>query len=57
MVLKRVEFVGLSDAFGSFREFLWREFSFITGNYRILVFSWIVMDLEGDASVELPVLR
>jgi len=25
-----------------------REFSFITGNYRILVISWVIMDLAGE---------
>ena len=32
-------------------DFLRREFSFITGNYRILVISWIIMDL----AMEMPV--
>ncbi len=36
--------MGLGDAFR-------REFSFITGNYRILVVSWIIMDL----AMEMPV--
>ncbi len=38
---KRVQFMGLTD-------FLRREFSFITGNYRILVVSWIIMDLAME---------
>ena len=25
-----------------------REFSFITGNYRILIISWIMMDLASE---------
>jgi MFS family permease len=32
-------------------DFLKREFSFITGNYRILIISWIIMDL----AMEMPV--
>ena len=44
MAKKRVEFMGLVDT-------LRREFSFITGNYRILVVSWIIMDL----AMEMPV--
>jgi MFS family permease len=32
-------------------EFLKREFSFISGNYRILVVSWIIMDLAGEMPV------
>jgi MFS family permease len=31
-----------------FLDFLRREFSFITGNYRILVVSWIIMDLAME---------
>jgi DHA1 family multidrug resistance protein-like MFS transporter len=48
MVLERVKFMGLRNVLGRFREFLWREFSFITGNYRILVFSWMIMDLAME---------
>jgi len=48
MVLERVKFMGLRNALGRFKEFLWREFSFITGNYRILVFSWMIMDLAME---------
>jgi len=33
------------------RDFLRREFSFIAGNYRILIISWIIMDL----AMEMPV--
>ena len=33
------------------KEFLKREFSFITGNYKILVISWMIMDL----AMEIPV--
>jgi MFS family permease len=29
-------------------DFLRREFSFITGNYRILVFSWMIMDIAME---------
>jgi MFS family permease len=32
-------------------ELLKREFSFISGNYRILVVSWIIMDLAGEMPV------
>lgn len=45
MVLERVKYMGLTNPLGRFKEFLWREFSFITGNYRILVFSWMIMDI------------
>jgi len=38
---KRVKFMGLIDI-------LRREFSFITGNYRVLVISWIIMDLAME---------
>jgi hypothetical protein len=31
-----------------FGDVLRREFSFITGNYRILVVSWIIMDLAME---------
>jgi Arabinose efflux permease len=48
MVLGRVKCIGLGNALGRFKEFLWREFSFITGNYRILVVSWIIMDLAME---------
>jgi MFS family permease len=41
MVHKRVKLMGLVNV-------LRREFSFITGNYRILVFSWIIMDLAME---------
>jgi len=40
----KVKLIGIGD-------FLRREFSFITGNYRILVISWIIMDL----AMEMPV--
>lgn len=40
--------MGFTSAIGRFRDFLWREFSFITGNYRILVFSWMIMDLAFE---------
>jgi DHA1 family multidrug resistance protein-like MFS transporter len=48
MVLERVKLMGLRNALGRFKEFLWQEFSFITGNYRILVFSWMIMDLAME---------
>lgn len=48
MVLERVKFMGLKNAFRQFKEFLWQEFSFITGNYRILVFSWMIMDIAME---------
>lgn len=35
------------------RNFLRREFGFITGNYRILIISWIIMDL----AMEMPVVN
>ncbi len=38
---KRVKLMGLTN-------FLRQEFSFITGNYRILVISWIIMDLAME---------
>ena len=41
MVHEKVKQMGLS-------ELLKREFSFITGNYRILVISWIIMDLASE---------
>ena len=41
---ERVKLMGIGDV-------LSREFSFITGNYRILVVSWILMDL----AMEMPV--
>jgi MFS family permease len=41
MVPERVKLMGLVD-------FLRREFSFITGNYRILVFSWMIMDIAME---------
>jgi MFS family permease len=31
-----------------FVDYIKREFSFITGNYRILVVSWIMMDLASE---------
>jgi len=40
--------MGLVNAFRRFKEFLWREFSFITGNYRILVMSWMIMDIAME---------
>jgi len=43
-----MKFMGFRNAFGRFKEFLWREFSFITGNYRILVFSWMIMDIAME---------
>jgi DHA1 family multidrug resistance protein-like MFS transporter len=48
MILERVKFMGSRNALGRFKEFLWQEFSFITGNYRILVFSWMIMDLAME---------
>ncbi len=48
MAYERVEFMGLGDALGRFKEFLWREFSFISGNYRILVMSWMIMDIAME---------
>jgi MFS family permease len=41
MVYEKVKQMGLI-------ELLKREFSFITGNYRILVISWIIMDLASE---------
>ncbi|MDH5780470.1 MAG: hypothetical protein OEZ29_07730, partial [Candidatus Bathyarchaeota archaeon] len=41
IVCSGVEFMGLVDV-------LRREFSFIEGNYRILVVSWIIMDLAFE---------
>lgn len=41
MVSGKVDVMGLVD-------FLRREFSFITGNYRILVISWIIMDIAME---------
>jgi DHA1 family multidrug resistance protein-like MFS transporter len=38
---ERVRYLGLTDL-------LRREFSFITGNYRILVISWIIMDIAME---------
>ncbi len=38
----------LSVAFTRLKESLWREFSFITGNYRILVVSWMIMDIAME---------
>jgi len=40
-VQQRVKHMGLTDV-------LRREFSFITGNYRILVFSWMIMDIAME---------
>ncbi len=37
-----------AKAIGRFRDFLWQEFSFITGNYRTLVFSWMIMDIAFE---------
>jgi MFS family permease len=34
-----------------FIDLLRREFSFITGNYRILLVSWIIMDIAGEMPV------
>jgi len=48
MVLERVKFMWLRNAVARFREFLWQEFSFITGNYRILVVSWMIMDIAME---------
>jgi DHA1 family multidrug resistance protein-like MFS transporter len=44
MVHEKVKQMGLFDL-------LRREFSFITGNYRILVISWILMDLSSEMPV------
>ncbi|MGD8565301.1 MAG: MFS transporter [Candidatus Bathyarchaeota archaeon] len=38
----------LGVAFTRLKESLWREFSFITGNYRILVVSWMIMDIAME---------
>lgn len=51
MVWERVKFMGFTNAISQFRDFLGREFSFITGNYRILVFSWMIMDI----AMEMPI--
>lgn len=48
MVHERVKCIGLKNALSRFKEFLRREFSFITGNYRILVVSWMIMDLAME---------
>jgi MFS family permease len=48
MVLERVKPMRLRNALGWFKDFLWREFSFITGNYRILVVSWMIMDIAME---------
>jgi len=48
MVLERVKFMWFRNAVARFREFLWQEFSFITGNYRILVVSWMIMDIAME---------
>jgi len=48
MVLERVKFMWFRNAVARFREFLQREFSFITGNYRILVVSWMIMDIAME---------
>lgn len=48
IVLERMRFMGLRNPLARFKEFLWQEFSFITGNYRILVFSWMIMDLAME---------
>ena len=49
---KRVKFMGLKDVFsrlvGGLVGVLRREFSFITGNYRVLVVSWMIMDLAME---------
>jgi DHA1 family multidrug resistance protein-like MFS transporter len=44
MVHEKVKQMGLFDL-------LRREFSFITGNYRILVISWILMDISSEMPV------
>jgi MFS family permease len=41
-------FVSEDVRFMGFTDFLRREFSFITGNYRILVISWMIMDLAME---------
>ena len=41
MFTERVKFMGLRDV-------LRREFSFITGNFRILVMSWMIMDIAME---------
>jgi len=45
---ERVESMEFAKAIGRFRDFLGREFSFISGNYRILVFSWMIMDIAFE---------
>jgi MFS family permease len=42
--LLKVKLMGLIDI-------LKREFSFITGNYRILIVSWVLMDIASEMSV------
>ncbi|MEM3770275.1 MAG: hypothetical protein QXZ51_03370 [Candidatus Bathyarchaeia archaeon] len=38
------------------REILWREFSFISGDYKVLVVSWMIIDLAMEMSLKLPAL-
>jgi MFS family permease len=45
---ERVKSMRFAKAISRFRNFLWREFSFIAGNYRILVFSWMIMDIAFE---------
>ncbi len=51
MLGERVKSMGFTHAVDRFRSFLWQEFSFITGNYRILVLSWMIMDI----AMEMPI--
>ena len=44
LALQKVTLMGIAD-------YVRREFSFITGNYRILIISWMIMDL----AMEMPV--
>ncbi len=48
MVSERVEHMGLGEVFRRFKDSVWQEFSFITGNYRILVVSWMIMDIAME---------
>jgi MFS family permease len=43
-----VENVASASIIKRFMDFMQREFSFITGNYRILVFSWMIMDIAME---------
>ncbi|NIO37345.1 MFS transporter [Candidatus Bathyarchaeota archaeon] len=40
--------MGLGEVFRRFKDSVWQEFSFITGNYRILVVSWMIMDIAME---------